>query len=189
MSCDARGGTEEAELREDIDLVITSPPYVGAQKYIRASSLSIGWLGLAPDDKLRPLERENIGREHFGRAEYSHTDSSSGTLGHEILQKIEAVNPLRAHIARVYLREMGAALKETVRRLRVGGHLVLVSGNNTVAGHGFPTSAFLAKIAAEQGLALELELVDGIRSRGLMTKRNKTAGIILREHIQVFIKS
>ena len=29
----------------DVQLVITSPPYPGAQKYIRSSSLSLGWLG------------------------------------------------------------------------------------------------------------------------------------------------
>jgi hypothetical protein len=38
------------------------------------------------------------------------------------------------------------------------------------------------------GLSLELELIDDIRSRGLMTKRNKTAGLITREHILVFQK-
>lgn len=36
-----------------VDLVITSPPYLGAQKYIRASSLSLGWLGLAHEKDLR----------------------------------------------------------------------------------------------------------------------------------------
>jgi hypothetical protein len=48
-----------------VDLIITSPPYAGAQKYIRASSLSLGWLDLAYEGELRPLERKTIGREHF----------------------------------------------------------------------------------------------------------------------------
>src|ERR1700722_14142550 len=54
---------------DGVDFVITSPPYVGAQKYIRSSSLSIGWLGLAPDHKLRALERGSIGREHYDKKE------------------------------------------------------------------------------------------------------------------------
>ncbi len=188
LSTDARGTADESRLREDVDLVITSPPYVGAQKYIRASSLSIGWLGLAPGDKLRPLERENIGREHYDRADYTRPDFEFGSLGYDILTKIRENNPLRAHIASTYLKEMQSALQETVRRLRTGGHLVLISGNNTVAGYHFPTSRFLAQLAINQGLSLRLELVDDIRSRGLMTKRNRTAGIISREHIHLFRK-
>lgn len=43
-----------------VDLVITSPPYAGAQKYIRASSLCLGWLGLAEDGELKPLENLTI---------------------------------------------------------------------------------------------------------------------------------
>jgi hypothetical protein len=45
-----------------VGLAITSPPYVGAQKYVRASSLSLGWLGLTPHCKLRPIEQQSIGR-------------------------------------------------------------------------------------------------------------------------------
>lgn len=74
-------GTLEPELFDDarhlarepnsIDLVITSPPYVGAQKYVRASSLCLGWLGLSPGGKLRPIERKSIGREHLDSHEAS----------------------------------------------------------------------------------------------------------------------
>ena len=188
ISEDARGSPDERKLREDVDLVITSPPYVGAQKYIRASSLSIGWLALAPSNKLRPLERLNIGREHFSKSEYAEPHFSRDSIGCEELQQIWEVNPLRAHIAATYLSEMRAAIRQTVRRMRSGGRLVLISGNNTIVGKLFPTSGFLAALAEKEGLSLELELVDDIRSRGLMTKRNKTAGVITREHIHLFVK-
>ena len=189
VSVDARGTPEGADLREDVDVVISSPPYVGAQKYIRASSLSIGWLGLASGDKLRPLEKMNIGREHFRRGDYAVPQFDQDSLGYEQLRRIVAVNPLRAHIAATYLKEMRLALREIARRLRVDGHLILVSGNNTVAGEEFPTADLLGQMSVEEGLSLELELLDDIRSRGLMTKRNTTAGIIAREHIHVFRKA
>ena len=83
---------------------------------------------------------------------------------------------------------MRHALAATVRRIRSGGHLVLVIGNNTVAGQRFLTSQYLIEIASSLGLVLKLELVDDIRSRGLMTKRNHTAAVIDREHIAVFAK-
>ncbi|PII37954.1 hypothetical protein T190_28405 [Sinorhizobium meliloti CCBAU 01290] len=58
-----------------------------------------------------------------------------------------------------------------------------------ICGHNFPTSQFVKDIFNSKGLTTSLELVDDIRSRGLMTKRNKTAGTIEREHVIVFQKA
>ena len=185
---DARMNPDEPSNEEDIDLIITSPPYVGAQKYIRASSLSIGWLGLAPENKLRPLELVSIGREHYPRAEYSEPRFPADGLAAEVLERVSKINPLRAHIASTYLQEMRDALVTTARRLKRGGRLILVIGNNTISGEKFESSKYVSQILTSLGLDLELELLDDIRSRGLMTKRNKTAGIITQEHIQMFVK-
>ena len=172
----------------DIGLVITSPPYVGAQKYVRASSLSIGWLGLAPGDRLPPLERASIGREHHSRTDYRKLKVPRSGLAVRALKRIRKVNPLRAHIAATYLEEMRDALGTTLARLKHGGRLVLIVGNNTISGEQFHTSKYLKQIVTALGLELEVELLDDIRSRGLMTKRNKTAGVITREHIQLYVK-
>jgi SAM-dependent methyltransferase len=171
-----------------VDLVITSPPYLGAQKYIRASSLSIGWLGLAPENKLRALEKESIGREHFLKHEYSAFELDRSAVGYAEIERLRKKNPLRAYIAATYLREMKVALEESCRHLRPGGHFVLVIGDNSVCGSPFRTSRYLRSMLETAGLALRFELIDEIRSRGLMTKRNKTAGLISREHIFVFQK-
>jgi hypothetical protein len=173
----------------EVDLIITSPPYLGAQKYIRASSLSIGWLGLAPDAKLRILERQSIGREHFSKHEYEkfNPPGIQGTTA--ILKRLWKIYPLRAHIAATYLSEMKEALLESCKRLRKGGHFILIIGNNRVCGLPFATARYLRTILTDAGLTLRLELIDEIRSRGLMTKRNKTAGLISREHILVLRKN
>lgn len=170
------------------DLIITSPPYAGAQKYIRASSLSIGWLGMAPSNQLRELEKLNIGREHFYKSDYSSESAPVVSGAQGVLTKIKGVNSLRAHIANTYLREIADAAECIVSRLRQNGHLVLVIGDNMICGHSFPTSEFVKDIFISNGLTTTLELVDDIRSRGLMTKRNKTAGTIEREHVIVFQK-
>lgn len=168
-----------------VDLIVTSPPYVGAQKYVRASSLSLGWLGLAPNDQLRPLERLNIGREHYPKQDYVDLALPEDCDASSALKRIWELNRLRAHIAANYLIEMAAALRAAVRCLSPEGHLILVIGNNTICGEEFDTRLYLTQIAVKAGLQLELELEDDIRSRGLMTKRNVTAGMINREHILV----
>jgi DNA modification methylase len=42
-----------------VPLIITSPPYGSAQKYIRSTSQSLNWLGFTPPQGLRSLE-ENL---------------------------------------------------------------------------------------------------------------------------------
>ncbi|WP_167377056.1 DNA methyltransferase [Rhizobium aegyptiacum] len=184
---DARDHLDASSL-PDVDLVITSPPYAGAQKYIRASSLSLGWLGLAPDAKLRNLERKNIGREHFSRDEISELNLDDRIGASEILHEIREINSIRAHIAGKYLEEMADAADAIVGRMKPGAHLVLIAGDNEVCGKTFRTTLFLRRIFELRGLTTKLELVDTIKSRGLMTKRNRSAGKIEREHVFVLAK-
>lgn len=170
-----------------VDVILSSPPYVGAQKYIRASSLSLGWLGLASRPELRPLEDLNIGREHYRLADYR-CDTAVPMIAHDVFQRIAARNPLRAHIAATYLVEMAEAVHEMMRVLKVGGHAILVLGNNTVAGEPFLTVDYVADIVERSGATRVLTLVDGIRGRGLLTSRHDTAGLITHESVLVFRK-
>jgi tRNA G10 N-methylase Trm11 len=173
---------------ESIDLVVTSPPYVGAQKYIRASSLSIGWLGYAASNQLRDLERLSIGREHYSKYEYANHMGTELVDANKVLSVIKDINPLRAHIASNYLREMSTALESIYTVLKRGGFMVLVVGNNRISGVEFPTVKYVRKLAEMKGFKTRLELVDDIHSRGLMTKRNKTAGVIARESVVLLEK-
>ena len=188
ISTDARNTDDGGPDAGEVDLIITSPPYVGAQKYIRASSLSIGWLNLAPESRLPPLEADSIGREHYRKEEYEEAVFPEFGTSRSTLVGIRTVNPLRSHIAATYLIEMREALQEMQRLLRPDGKLLMVLGNNTITGKEFLTSRYLMEIASSLGFHLDLELVDDIRSRGLMTKRNRTAGIISREYVQMYSK-
>lgn len=171
-----------------VALVLTSPPYASAQKYVRASSLSLGWLGLVSSDELKTLENATIGREHFPKESYEEIPSTPFDVADGIIKRIFKVNPLRAAIAASYLTEMSEALKEIVRVLRPGGHLVLVIGNNQVCGLPFKSSEYLRELCEMNGLRVVLKLIDEIKSRGLMTKRNRTASVITREWVLVLQK-
>lgn len=171
-----------------IDMIITSPPYVGAQKYIRASSLSLGWLGLCEAKALRELEDKTLGREFYHKGLYQNPLLTGIRSVDKLLEELRDINPLRAHIAGTYLLEMQDAVEEMSRVLKETGYLVLVVANNQICGREFKTHQWLTKIAENAGFTLILKLVDSIRSRGLMTKRNKTASLITREWVLVFRK-
>ena len=171
-----------------IDLIITSPPYAGAQKYIRSSSLSIGWLGMCESHSLKSYENSNIGREHYSKSEYCDRVITGLSDADKMLDNIFDKNPLRAHIAGQYLIEMREAFSASTASLKSGGYMVLIAANNKVCGYDFETQKYLQKIVESLGFKTILRLVDDIHSRGMMTKRNKTASVISCEWVIVFKK-
>jgi len=173
---------------ESVQLIITSPPYPGAQKYIRSCSLSLGWLQLCRTAELRACKARIIGREELSNAERSSVLPTKIAGAEKRLAAIHARNPIRAKIAATYLHDMRVAIHEMYRVLKPGGHAVIVAANNRVAGMEFRTVDYLQAIAGECGLFLTACFIDAIRSRGLMTKRNHTASVITREWILVFSK-
>lgn len=168
-----------------IDLILTSPPYAGAQKYIRASSLNLFWLGY---NNMVELDKQNIGRENYKKEEYKILKKTEIKSADYLLQKIFDINPLRAFIAANYLIEMADAFKESARVLKKNKYLVLIASNNVVCNYEFKTKEYLKEIIIKLGFTLECEMIDDIKSYGLMTKRNKTASIISSEYILIFKK-
>jgi hypothetical protein len=173
---------------ESVQLIITSPPYPGAQKYIRSCSLSLGWLKLCPTTDLRACKARIIGREELTKAECSGVLPINIPKAERVLAAIRKRNPIRAMIAATYLNEMRIAIGEMYRVLKPGGHIVLVAANNRISGKEFRTADYLQTIAKECGLSLTACFIDAIRSRGLMTKRNHTASVITREWVLIFSK-
>ncbi len=170
-------------------LILTSPPYGSAQKYVRASSLSLNWLGLATPKELTFLEGRSIGREHLPQWQKANNSSSSLPARYEdLLAKVHAVNSLREKITRQYLLDIRDAVNEMHNVLASNGHMVFIVGNNTVCGETLYNDEFLIDICLANGMTLELSLIDHIKSRGLMTKRNQTASVISREAVLVFRK-
>ena len=171
-----------------VDMILTSPPYAGAQKYIRASWLNLYWLNRVKIEDIRELKTHNIGREDYRKEEVY--ESYTGIEAADIVLKdlYKSGNTKRAFLAANYLNEMKVALDESCRVLRQGGYMVIVIGNNTVCKRQFDTQNYLTSYLVEKGMHLQYKLIDDIKSYGLMTKRNKTADKITREWILVFKK-
>ena len=171
-----------------VDLILTSPPYAGAQKYIRASSLSLGWLGLTGPQTLKQLENASIGREHFKKSDEAQIPEVGIAHADSLVSAIRLVNPTRAAICAFYLVEMRAAVREMVRVMKPSGKAVLVIGDNSVCGLQFPSTRYLTEMFEGAGARSVLKMTDTIKSRGLLTKRSGGAEAIAHETILVFEK-
>ena len=168
-------------------LVLTSPPYGAAQKYIRSTSLALGWTGLATATQLRQLEQSSIGREHLRRDERDHIAIDDETI-RKTLRSVAARSPIRASIYAHYFNEMDTALAEIATILKPGGWVILIGGSNTVAGEALPTHRLLKTIASRHGLHVTLTLRDKIKGRVLITKRASVGKPLGAETIYVLSK-
>lgn len=180
---------DEVVLDNAVDLILTSPPYAGAQKYIRASRLNLYWLGMTDAAEIRTIDGKNIGREDYHKKEYDKKYTTGIDAADRVLEKLYSKGKKeRACIVGNYLNEMKAALDEAYRVLKPGGHMVIIIGNNTVCGLSFDTQDYLTSYLQSKGMQLKFKLIDDIKSYGLMTKRNKTANTITSEWVIVLKK-
>src|SRR3954447_970247 len=130
------GGTADAVRGqvENADLILTSPPYVNAQRYTRSLRLELFTLGItsvATDEAA--LDRLQVGTERVPATEWliEGVPSTSPTAD-QTIAVIRSVDPYRAAILARYVHDMKRVMDNSWASLKPGGHAVFVVGNNTV---------------------------------------------------------
>lgn len=172
-----------------IGLVITSPPYINAQKYIRTTKFEMLWLSMADKEELKSLNERLVGTEAVYHEQYKHLRLTGVPSADRVIKKIFKLDPRRAFIVSQYFSDMQKAIEEVYRVLKKGGRFVLVIGNNLIKGKKVMNHEILTDIAIQRGLfQKEIVFVDQIKSRGMITKRHETGGLVLDEWVVVLKK-
>lgn len=167
---------------ESVDLILTSPPYCGAQKYARSLRLEMLLLGTRAD-VIAEVDRRTLGTE---RAPGQHAAKLSGALStsnRRLIARVASRNPTRAAILQRYIHYLDAFAVECRRVLRRGGNAFVGFGTSRVAGISLRLDELFSATAATNGLRRVATLVDAIPSRGLITRRHATAGRIDDERV------
>ena len=180
--------TKINNLRNHLDVVITSPPYIDAQKYMRSSKLELYWLGLTNPKSFIKYDKNSIGTEKNNYTIDYDLDGKNLKSVYDLIDFINSRNPRRAYVLKKYLVQIENVLLSIRKSLKSSGKLVLVIGNNKMAGTRIPLDACINDISSELGFHLIEKFVDPIRSRGYMTKRNKKQ-LMDSERVLVFEKS
>jgi DNA modification methylase len=172
-----------------IGLVITSPPYINAQKYVRTTKLELWCLGLETRDSIQDLDKSLIGSERIYYEDYKELRAFGNPLADQLLGTIYDKSPKQAGVVLRYFQDMRTVMQAIHRVLKPDGHFILVVGDNRVCGQSVENHKILAEIAQENNnFIVQSILVDSIRSRGLITKRHATAGVIPEEWVIVMRK-
>lgn len=172
-----------------IGFVITSPPYINAQKYVRTTKFELFWLNMTNENELKHLNESLIGTEAVYYEQYKDLKLTGIGSADKAIKKIYKIDPRRAFIVSKYFSDMQKVIKEVYRVLKPNGRFVLVVGNNLVRGIEVKNHSILSEIACQNGLfKKEMVLVDEIKSRGMITKRHETGGLVLDEWVIVLKK-
>jgi DNA modification methylase len=172
----------------EVQLIITSPPYINAHEYIRTHKLEMLWLGLVNADEIRRLQKEIIGNEYVLKRDYDHFHEFGLPELDETMGKIYRKDKLRAYVVYKYFEDMKKCILECHRVLGHGGVFCLTVGDNTIRGVQVGVHNFLANIAADAGFSSIGVGVDRIRNRALATKRHFTEAYIDVEWMLLFRK-
>lgn len=173
---------------DEVDFVITSPPYISAQDYFRSYKLEIWWLGLATYKEVMSLYKKAIGTERISRRNYKSVPETEDKLLNQILYRIWEIDVKKAHIICDYFENMAVALEEIHEILKRDKNFCLVTGNNTICGIQIPTYEILNNLAQNIGFDVVTIGRDKIENRLLPPNRNHSGGIIKEEWITVFRK-
>lgn len=131
------------------DMVITSPPYLNAIDYFRASKLSLVWMGNLISN-IKKWRKDNIGSEVRDQVPaQQHIVDASKKIGN--IQKL----PSREQgFTYNYLKDMNMVLSEVARVSKRGAIIIMVIGDSNLKGVYMRNSSALISLASSNGLTL-----------------------------------
>ena len=151
-------------LEREHDILLTSPPYLQAQEYIRRFKMDLLWLGWTED------EVRQLGRMEMPYQRVDEVPIHSPTY-EEYLEKIQEPH-LRLLYQRYFWGVFGALtrLQKSIRR-----HLLLFVGPASVRGMPIPISQIAVEHFSHIGWHHKTTLVDSIVSRAMFFYRANPA--------------
>jgi tRNA G10 N-methylase Trm11 len=133
-----------------IDLVLTSPPYLNAIDYMRCSKFTLVWMGYNVET-LTGIRGNSIG------AASTIPDQPGAQWVDSLIHGLRLQPRLADRHYKVlarYVDDMGQAIGEVSRVMRVGGRAVYVVGDSTVRSTFIPNSRLVESLANRHGLTL-----------------------------------
>lgn len=184
VKSDVRGGIDvlETKLSSNVNILITSPPYLQAQEYIRSTKLELFWLGYN-EDYIKQLSKKEIPYRKVERIEiYSEKY-------HKFRDKIK-----ESHLKDVYDRYFYAILKAfSSLGENVKDYMCVFVGSAKIRTTSIPIDDIISEHLEEFGWKREVTLIDKIVSRTMFkTNINPASGMkdsrMKTEHLVILKK-
>jgi hypothetical protein len=155
-----KGGVDAltTNLEEKKDILITSPPYLQSQEYIRQAKLDLFWLGCS-ENRIKEL----------GKLEIPYRDVEPQTINSDTFYLMRS-RIKEDHLRRVFDRYFWGVLGALTRlQKEIDSYLFLFVGRTSMRGNTIPIDRIFAEHFTELGWVHEETLVDTIVSRRMFS--------------------
>jgi DNA modification methylase len=164
-----KGGidTLHEELQEKKDILVTSPPYLQSQEYIRQAKLDLFWLGY-PEDKIKIL----------GKMEIPYRNISPCPIYSKTFSEYEnSIN--EPHIKKVFDNYFWGIIGSLTRlQKNITAYMFLFVGHSSTRGKATPIDKILVEHFTNLGWLHKATLMDKIVTRRMFSYRvNPATGI------------
>ncbi|MBC8181561.1 site-specific DNA-methyltransferase [candidate division KSB1 bacterium] len=185
----------------DIDIVITSPPYIKAIDYIYNQMAELFWIGdlfeLQTQDRQNIQKKKYVGSKHFHKKDYEHfSPFDSLTQIQNLDKKLQDVlindkknGHKHSYLTHKYFNDMEKHFQKMSDLLKKKKHYIMVVGDSTVSDVFFNTADILTKIASRNGFYLTNRWAYKIKNRYMRFDRKGRGGIIKLDWVLDFVKT
>ncbi len=186
---------------QQIDLAITSPPYIKAIDYIYNQMVELFWIGdlfqMQTQTKQNSKKIEYIGNKQISKAEFNNYTPYNTILSidklDEKLQHIYNADKKNGHkhsyVTFKYFAEMEKHFIEMSKSLNKKIHYVMVVGDSNVSDVFIDTADFLIDIAERNGFRISNKWGYKIKNRFMRFDRKGRGGIIEIDWVLDFVKT
>jgi DNA modification methylase len=173
-----------------IDLAVTSPPYIKAIDYIYNQMVELFWIGdlfqMQTQTKQNSKKIEYIGNKQISKTEFNNYSPFNSILNIEKLdQKLKQVYTTdsknghkHSYVTFKYFCEMEKHFVEMSKCLKKNTHYIMVVGDSNVSDIFFETADFLIEIAERNGFKITNKWGYKIKNRFMRFDRKGRGGII-----------
>jgi hypothetical protein len=160
----------------EVDLIISSSPYVTSYEYADLHQLSTIWLDFA--DNLIEYRKEFIGSAH----KYSNDKKLKSKIAQEIVNKMQEKNNKMANEIRTFFIDMQEVFNESYRILKSGGRCCYVIGDTCLKGVNILNAEVFAESLQYSGFIIDRIIKRKIPSKILPQKRDLKTGRFASNH-------
>ena len=176
-----QGGVDSSytTVPRECDALITSPPYLQAQEYIRSTKMELFWLGHT-EEEVRGLSRLEI--------PYRKADRIIQTETLDRIRDMLARDDLRKRLDSYFCHTVNA-LENAMRQLKPGAAACIFVGNPRIDGITVELWRILAEYFRERGFMFEKVYEDRIQTRKLFGgRKNKNPDGMKSEFLLILRK-
>jgi len=160
----------------EVDLIISSSPYVTSYEYADLHQLSTIWLDFA--ESLTEYRKEFIGSAH----KYSNDKKVKSNIAQEIVNKMLEKNKKMANEIKTFFIDMQEVFDESYRILKNGGRCCYVIGDTCLKGVDILNAEVFTESLQYSGFIIDRIIKRKIPSKILPQKRDLKTGRFASNH-------